>query len=137
MAEPSRCSGCGRCHRLLVTPMITRTLSRLLVGSLLPQCPAIKWRKPRNPLNQVMNSSKKKPAPCRMMKSKTRVILRLSKHELFNQKPASGKSCASCHGEKGEKLDVKKPARYPIYDKALVVWCVWMIALIFVVKNNW
>lgn len=39
--------------------------------------------------------------------------------ELFNQSSASGKSCASCHGEMGEKLDVKNLARYPIYDKAL------------------
>ena len=37
--------------------------------------------------------------------------------ELFNSKPASGKSCASCHGEAGEKLDVKNLARYPIFDK--------------------
>ena len=36
---------------------------------------------------------------------------------LFNAKPASGKSCASCHGEAGEKLDVKNLARYPIYAK--------------------
>lgn len=37
--------------------------------------------------------------------------------ELFNQQPASGKSCASCHGEAGEKLEVKNLARYPIYSK--------------------
>ncbi len=37
--------------------------------------------------------------------------------ELFNKTPDKGKSCASCHGEKGEKLDVKNLARYPIYDK--------------------
>lgn len=37
--------------------------------------------------------------------------------ELFNKMPDSGKSCASCHGEAGEKLDVKSLARYPIYDK--------------------
>ena len=36
---------------------------------------------------------------------------------LFNHVPASGKSCASCHGEVGEKLAVKNLARYPIYDK--------------------
>jgi sulfur-oxidizing protein SoxA len=38
--------------------------------------------------------------------------------ELFNRSPASGKSCASCHGEAGEKLDVKNIARYPVFDKA-------------------
>lgn len=37
---------------------------------------------------------------------------------LFNAQPASGKSCASCHGEAGEKLAVNNLARYPIYDKA-------------------
>jgi sulfur-oxidizing protein SoxA len=37
---------------------------------------------------------------------------------LFNRSPASGKSCASCHGEAGEKLAVKNLARYPLYDKA-------------------
>lgn len=37
--------------------------------------------------------------------------------ELFNKTPDSGKSCASCHGEQGEKLDVKSLARYPVYDK--------------------
>lgn len=38
---------------------------------------------------------------------------------LFNRTPDSGKSCASCHGESGDKLDVKNIARYPVYDKAL------------------
>lgn len=37
--------------------------------------------------------------------------------ELFNGSPAAGKSCASCHGDKGEKLDVKKIAAYPIFSK--------------------
>ena len=37
--------------------------------------------------------------------------------ELFNEKyEQSDKSCADCHGEKGEKLDVKEIARYPVYD---------------------
>ena len=37
--------------------------------------------------------------------------------ELFNQKHEnSGKSCASCHGEEGEKLNTKKIARYPVYN---------------------
>lgn len=39
--------------------------------------------------------------------------------ELFNKQSGSAKSCASCHGEKGEKLDVKNLARYPVYDKAV------------------
>lgn len=38
--------------------------------------------------------------------------------ELFAKQAKSGKSCASCHGEQGEKLDVKSLARYPIFDKA-------------------
>lgn len=37
--------------------------------------------------------------------------------ELFNKSPGSGKSCASCHGEAGEKLDAKNLARYPVFDK--------------------
>jgi len=37
--------------------------------------------------------------------------------ELFNQKhAASGKSCAACHGEAGDKLDTKAIARYPVVD---------------------
>lgn len=39
--------------------------------------------------------------------------------ELFNQEHGkSKKSCASCHGEQGEKLDTKKIASYPVVDKA-------------------
>jgi sulfur-oxidizing protein SoxA len=37
--------------------------------------------------------------------------------ELFNQKHEnSGKSCADCHGKKGEKLNPKKIATYPVYN---------------------
>ena len=37
--------------------------------------------------------------------------------ELFNQKyESSGKSCATCHGEEGEKLNSKEIARYPVYN---------------------
>ena len=37
--------------------------------------------------------------------------------ELFNKKhESSGKTCAQCHGEEGEKLNTKMIARYPIYD---------------------
>ncbi len=37
--------------------------------------------------------------------------------ELFNQKhESSGKACAQCHGEEGEKLNIKNIARYPLYD---------------------
>ena len=40
--------------------------------------------------------------------------------ELFNQKLSQGgKSCASCHGEEGEKLNTKAIARYPVYDADL------------------
>ncbi|NOQ68499.1 MAG: sulfur oxidation c-type cytochrome SoxA [Gammaproteobacteria bacterium] len=40
--------------------------------------------------------------------------------ELFNQKHKnSGKSCASCHGEEGEKLNSKEIARYPVYNSKL------------------
>ncbi len=36
---------------------------------------------------------------------------------LFNKKhESSGKSCAQCHGEEGEKLNVKKIARYPVFN---------------------
>lgn len=38
---------------------------------------------------------------------------------LFNSQPASGKSCGSCHGDDGAKLEAKNLARYPIYDKEL------------------
>jgi sulfur-oxidizing protein SoxA len=37
--------------------------------------------------------------------------------ELFNQKHKPiNKSCASCHGEKGEKLNTKAIAQYPVYN---------------------
>lgn len=40
--------------------------------------------------------------------------------ELFNEhRPDEEGSCASCHGEDGEKLDPKAIARYPIYDEHL------------------
>lgn len=40
--------------------------------------------------------------------------------ELFNQKHEnSGKSCASCHGEEGEKLNTKEIVRYPVYNSKL------------------
>lgn len=35
---------------------------------------------------------------------------------LFNEEHTSGKSCASCHGSEGEKLDTKKIASYPVVD---------------------
>ncbi len=39
--------------------------------------------------------------------------------ELFNKPGANGKSCASCHGEDGAKLDPKRIAMYPVFDKTL------------------
>lgn len=37
--------------------------------------------------------------------------------ELFNEvHEKNAKSCASCHGEEGEKLNVKNIARYPVYN---------------------
>lgn len=39
--------------------------------------------------------------------------------ELFTTVGSNGKSCASCHGDGGEKLDIKQLAMYPVYDKAL------------------
>lgn len=37
--------------------------------------------------------------------------------ELFNHKyKSSGKNCAQCHGEEGEKLNIKNIARYPLYN---------------------
>ena len=52
------------------------------------------------------------------MSSRIRVSLRLKKDVCcLIDKPASGKSCASCHGDEGEELDVKNLARYPIFDK--------------------
>ena len=39
---------------------------------------------------------------------------------LFNeQRPDEPASCASCHDEDGEKLDVRAIARYPVYDEHL------------------
>jgi len=38
---------------------------------------------------------------------------------LFALPGENGKSCASCHGEGGEKLDVRQLARYPVYSKRL------------------
>ncbi len=41
---------------------------------------------------------------------------------LFNAQPkGSGKSCATCHGTEGEGLDIKKIARYPVYDGTGIV----------------
>ncbi len=38
--------------------------------------------------------------------------------ELFNKENSeSNRSCASCHGEKGEKLDTKKIASYPVVNR--------------------
>ncbi|MGB1111207.1 MAG: hypothetical protein ACPG4N_12675, partial [Gammaproteobacteria bacterium] len=37
--------------------------------------------------------------------------------ELFNTEGANGKTCGSCHGEEGEKLDPKSIAMYPKYDE--------------------
>ncbi|MCW8957238.1 MAG: sulfur oxidation c-type cytochrome SoxA [Gammaproteobacteria bacterium] len=37
--------------------------------------------------------------------------------KLFHTVGDSGKSCASCHGEEGEKIDPKNIARYPVYNK--------------------
>ena len=40
--------------------------------------------------------------------------------ELFKQKHEnSGKSCASCHGEEGEKLNTKEIARYPVFNSKI------------------
>ena len=37
--------------------------------------------------------------------------------ELFSQEQGqNGKSCASCHGEDGETLNIKAIARYPVYN---------------------
>ncbi|SEA88569.1 sulfur-oxidizing protein SoxA [Thiothrix caldifontis] len=100
--------------------MITRTLSRLLVSGFL--------------LASAGNVLAEAPKPAKsgyeFVKEETRAmqddeventgfIAVEQGRELFNESPASGKSCASCHGEMGEKLDVKNLARYPIYDKAL------------------
>ena len=37
--------------------------------------------------------------------------------KLFNTPGGNDKSCATCHGENGEKLDPKKIARYPVYNE--------------------
>lgn len=39
--------------------------------------------------------------------------------KLFARPGDNGKSCASCHGEDGETLDVRQLARYPLYSEAL------------------
>ncbi len=39
--------------------------------------------------------------------------------EMFVIAGKNGKSCASCHGEDGGKLDIKDIAMYPVYDKKL------------------
>lgn len=36
--------------------------------------------------------------------------------ELFQKPGFNGKSCASCHGDEGEKLDPARIANYPVYD---------------------
>ena len=38
---------------------------------------------------------------------------------LFIQPDGEGKSCGSCHGEDGSKLDTKQLARYPVYNEQL------------------
>jgi sulfur-oxidizing protein SoxA len=35
--------------------------------------------------------------------------------ELFNKKMATGKACADCHGNEGEKFNKKRLATYPVY----------------------
>ncbi|MFP3873906.1 MAG: sulfur oxidation c-type cytochrome SoxA [Thiohalophilus sp.] len=37
-------------------------------------------------------------------------------HELFRKPGFNGKSCATCHGDNGEKLDAEQIAAYPKYD---------------------
>ncbi|MFO8026007.1 sulfur oxidation c-type cytochrome SoxA [Thiohalophilus sp.] len=37
-------------------------------------------------------------------------------HELFQKPGFNGKSCATCHGDNGEKLDPEQVAAYPKYD---------------------
>lgn len=37
---------------------------------------------------------------------------------LFGEHGNNGKSCSGCHGENGDKLDRKKIAAYPVYDKS-------------------
>ncbi|HIP69678.1 MAG TPA: sulfur oxidation c-type cytochrome SoxA [Chromatiales bacterium] len=39
--------------------------------------------------------------------------------EAFKKAGANGKSCGSCHGEDGSKLDPKRIAMYPVYDEKL------------------
>jgi sulfur-oxidizing protein SoxA len=38
---------------------------------------------------------------------------------LFSSTGKNGKSCASCHGDAGSKLDIKHIARYPVYSNKL------------------
>ncbi len=38
--------------------------------------------------------------------------------ELFQKPGYNGKSCASCHGDEGEKLNPRRIAGYPVYDPA-------------------
>ena len=35
----------------------------------------------------------------------------------FHRAGVNDKSCATCHGENGSKLNLKKIARYPVYNK--------------------
>lgn len=39
--------------------------------------------------------------------------------KLFNMPGKNGNSCATCHGDNGEKLDKKRIAMYPVYDPKL------------------
>lgn len=39
--------------------------------------------------------------------------------EMFDTEGPSGKSCASCHGEEGDKFDPKHLAMYPVFDEKL------------------
>ena len=38
---------------------------------------------------------------------------------LFHDRALNGKNCASCHGDRGEKLDLKRIAAYPLYNEEL------------------
>ena len=38
---------------------------------------------------------------------------------LFSSAGENGKSCASCHGDGGSKLDIKNIASYPVYSAEL------------------
>ena len=39
--------------------------------------------------------------------------------ELFSQEGEEGGTCAGCHGDNGSKLNAKRIAAYPLYDKGL------------------